>query len=216
MKMNKLVTCACIATVGVAYLLAGDKTKTSKPTDQVTMTSSTGKIAFVDSQKLTEGYYRVKELNDALTIRLNAIQQELKSMFSEYEKVAKEYQELSEKANNPALTEEGKQKAQALASAKLEVLKQKESAVRAYREKAEDELVRQREDEGAKITDTIKKVIEEQAQLGGYSAVFDIATPSVVYHKEGLDITDPVLKILNIGQPKAVAASNTSVAAAKK
>lgn len=218
MKMKKLVTCACIATVGVAYLLAESRTKSNttapKANSQVAAASSAEKIAFVDSQRLSEGYYRVKELNDALTAQLNAVQQELKSMFAEYEKVAKEYQELSEKANNPALTEEGKQKAQALASNKLETLKQKESKIRAYREKAEEEIIRKREEGTAEVTSDMDKAIKEDALLNGYDVILRIEAASFI--RAGLDRTDAVSKRLNTNQPKVAATGNASTATAKK
>jgi Skp family chaperone for outer membrane proteins len=177
------------------------------------------KIGFVSSQKLISDYWKVKELNEKLTIHINAAQKELLSMASDFEKVAKEHQELNEKSNNPALNEEAKKKLKAEAEGKLIALKQKENAIGDFKTNSERRIMEMKQAERDKITDIIKKTIETVARAEEYTAILDKANPAILFADESSEITDKVLEKLNVTQPKPVAETNpaaTGVATKKK
>lgn len=218
--MKKLITCACVAGVGLSLLFAETKNKadvkdTSKANNAKKTFPST-KIGTVSSQKMMNEYYRVKELNERLSGDFNAAQKELISMISDYEKITKEYQELEGKVNNPALTEEGKKKAKAEAEAKLSVLQQKENAINDFKTNSEQRIAQMRMEEGAKLATTVKQRISETAQSMGLTMVIDADNPGIFYANAGMDITTKVLEKLNADQGKKVAPVNTAAKTSKK
>lgn len=210
--MKKLITCACVAGVGLSLLFAETKNKTDvKDVSKINSAKvlPTTKIGTISSQKMMNEYYRVKELNERLSGDFNAAQKELISMVSDYEKIAKEYQELEGKMNNPALTEEGKKKAKAEAEAKLSVLQQKENAINDFKTNSEQRIAQMRMEEGAKLAATVKQRISETAQSMGLTMVVDADNPVVFYTDAGMDITSKVLEKLNADQGKKVASEST-------
>jgi Skp family chaperone for outer membrane proteins len=163
-----------------------------------------GRIAVIYFAKIKDEYYRVRELNDALSKNIEAVQKEMLSMMSDLEKVGKEYRELVDKAANPALTDEAKKKIKAEADDKLMILQQKENALRDFKTNSEKRITKIGSKESAKILTTVRQKAGEVAKEQGFSIVLDADNPMVIYSEDRLDITDSTLKMLNADQPKPV------------
>jgi Skp family chaperone for outer membrane proteins len=214
--MKKLVALLCV--IGVSYLSALDSGKTASDLGKAKAAPSvpllSKDIAIVRTSKIQSEYYRVKEVNDILEKNIDAVKKELASMVSDFDKTRKEYQELVDKSENPALTEEAKKKLKAEAEDKLIALKQKENAIRDFQTNSEKRISKMASDEGAKIVTTIRQKIETIAKALGIPCVLDSDAPGILYAADGLDITDRIIEALNADQPKPPAAVPATPAAA--
>ncbi|MDR2812370.1 MAG: OmpH family outer membrane protein [Puniceicoccales bacterium] len=204
--MRKLVVFLCVGSVGAMCLSALDsgKTKVNTPAAPVATVPKNKDIAIVYASKIQSKYHKVEALNDILKKNVDAVQKELISMLSEFEKVRKEHQELVNKAKNPALTEEAQKKIQAEADDKSIILKQKENAILDFKNNSESRISKIGAEESAKIVTEVRQKIGNIAKDRGILVVLDADGPGVLYAEETLDMTDDVLEILNADQPKSV------------
>ncbi|MDR0741114.1 MAG: OmpH family outer membrane protein [Puniceicoccales bacterium] len=212
--MRKLVVFLCVVGLGAVRLSALDFGTPKVPSVSVSSASWNGKIAVVHFTKIKDEYHRVKELNETLAKNVEAVQKELLSMVSDFEKAGKEYRELVDKAANPALTDEAKKKIKAEADDKLMILQQKENALLDFKTNSEKRITKIGSEESAKILTTVRQKAGEVAKEQGFSIVLDADNPMVIYSEDSLDITDSVLKALNADQPKPVVAVPVTPAAA--
>ncbi|MDR2807334.1 MAG: OmpH family outer membrane protein [Puniceicoccales bacterium] len=196
--MKKLFISISTALTAMYLYALGNSEVVAAPTDQKAIS-----IGIVYSSKISKDYYKIEELNALLLKELNAAQKELLSMASEFDKMAKEYHELSEKSENPALTEDAKKKIKLDADAKLEILKQKEHAIRDFKVNSENRIAKMKMEEGAKVMAMINQKIGSMAKAKEMSLVFDGDNPGVFYAAESLDMTGAVLEALNAEQAKS-------------
>ncbi|MDR2200582.1 MAG: OmpH family outer membrane protein [Puniceicoccales bacterium] len=204
--MKKWIACMGLVGVGIVYLLAFDA-KSKK--DEVTSSLCSQGPAVIHSQKIANEYYRAKNLAESLTKNFNAAQKEFLSMLNDFEKMAQEYRDLEEKSGNPALTEEAKKKVKVEAEGKLEILRQKEHAIRDFKTNSENRLNEMRLEEGTKISATVRQKIEEVAKTKGLTLVIDGDSPLIFYSAGALDITEHVLGVLNADQPQVPSTAKT-------
>jgi Skp family chaperone for outer membrane proteins len=216
--MRKLVVFLCIVGLGAARLSALDSGKTKVPSVPVPLLLENKGLGFVHFLEVKDKYYKINELNETLAKNVEAVQKELLSMASDLEKVGKEYQELADKAANPALTEEAKKKIKAEADDKLMILQQKENALLDFKTNSEKRISKIGSEGSAKILTTVRQKAGEVAKEQGFSFVLDADNPIVFYAADSQDITDLVLKRLNADQPKPVevAPVTPAVASIKK
>jgi Skp family chaperone for outer membrane proteins len=177
----------------------------AKKDDAIPMLSvSPQNVAVVPTRKIQSQYDKIKEATESVQKCIDPIQRELLSMVSDCEKVRKEYQELLEKAGNPALTEEAKKKVKAEADEKLGALKQKELAVLDFKTNSENRISKMIEEENVKNVIVIKQKIGEIAKAKGISVVVDGDNPVILFSADALDITEIVITVLNADQPKII------------
>jgi Skp family chaperone for outer membrane proteins len=217
-SMRKLVVFLCVVGIGVVRLSALDSGKTKAPAVSVSSVPESKSLGVVHFLKIKDECHKVKEFNETLKKNVEAVQKEMVSMASDLEKVGKEYQELADKAANPALTEEARKNIKTEAEAKLMVLRQKENALRDFGTNSEKRISKMGSEENAKILEMIRQKIKEIAQAQGFSIVVDADSPIVFYAADGLDITGPVIEVLNADQPKpaAIAPATSAVTSVKK
>jgi Skp family chaperone for outer membrane proteins len=167
------------------------------------------KTGVISSAEITKSYSKLNDVNKSLLVQFEAAQKELFSMAADFEKRFKEYQELEEKSNNPALNGEAKKKLKMEAELALEGVKQKQNAINDFRVNSENRMTQMKLDESAKIMLTIKQEVETQAKKRGFGFVIDKDNPCFFYVDDTYNITEEVLKELNA---KAAAAAAVSVA----
>ncbi|MDR1906664.1 MAG: OmpH family outer membrane protein [Puniceicoccales bacterium] len=216
--MRKLVAFLGVIGTGAIYLSATNsgKTKADTPSASVSAMSKNKDIAVVHSLKIKSEYYKVKEFNDALAKNIDAVQKELFSMASDFDRIRKEYQELIDKSENPALTEEAKKKVRGEADDKLGILKQKENAILDFKTNSESRISKMGSEESVKIATVIRQKIGDVAKARGIAFVLDGDNPVVFYATDTLDITDNVIATLNADQPKPVITVASETVPAKK
>jgi Skp family chaperone for outer membrane proteins len=227
-NMKRLVAFLCVVGAGIIYLSAlapkvDDKTKKESVSAVSASLPSlpSSNVAVVSSSRISSEYYKLKEGKDNWTKAIDAAQKELLAMASEFEKTRKEYQDLLDKATNPALTEAAGKKAKTEAEDIMEILKQKELAIRDFKANSESRIAKMISDENTKISLLIKQKTGEIAQAKGVTLVFDGDAPTIFFAAVELDITADVIAALNADQPKVVQpklipAAASAAASAKK
>jgi Skp family chaperone for outer membrane proteins len=218
--MKKLVVFLGVMGAGAIYLSATGSGKakadgTSAPPSKAAECCKTAgdcKIGVVHLSRVSGEYYAVKKLRDELVAIVGAVQTELSSMSSDHRNVKEDCERLNEKLNNPTLTEEAKKNIREELARKLELMKQKENAMRDFGESSQRRVSEMESGETAKILATIKQTTGEVAKKRGILFVFDGNSPIVLFADGALDMTEEVLGLLNRDQPKKVATVPTAAA----
>ncbi len=165
------------------------------------------KIATVDLHKLFDNYYKTKLAKAAIEDRKTQLLKDDKAMQDDYKKASDDYQQLLAQQNDPAISEDERDRRKQSADDKLKDLQERKSAIEQSERQAQailaDQLQRMRD----KVLVDIKDHINTAAKSGGYTLVLDsssqgiTSTDIVLYHAPENDLTDDVLKQLNTGAP---------------
>ena len=131
-----------------------------------------------------------------------------KEMVANFTRGKEEYQKLLDSVNDPAVSSEERDKRKKDAEAKLRDLKEQDDNLAQFERGSQARLAEQARRTSENIFADIKVVVTAKAKTDGYTLVIDTAArgengiPTVVYYLPGEnDITDAVVKQLNIGAP---------------
>lgn len=165
------------------------------------------KVVTVDMAKLYNNYYKTKEANEKLKDSIAQAQGQAEELVEEGKVLAEEFNNLRERINNPALTDEFRNKAKLEAQEKLKVIQEKEREIQQYQLNTERSLQQRQRTHRDLMLDEIKKVTLAIAVSQNASLVFDtsgsstLGIPNVLYAKPSWDITDDVLAKINEDAP---------------
>ena len=165
------------------------------------------KVATVDLKKLFDNYYKTKLATQAIQDRANDMDKDYTTMAQDLKKRSDQYEQLLESANDPAVSDQERQKRKASADDLLKQLQDNKAAIDQYERQAQMTLADQKQRMRDKILDEIKLVVADKAKAGGYTLVMDTAaqtvngTPSIVFTTGEGDLTADVLKQLNAAAP---------------
>ena len=137
------------------------------------------KIGYVDLAKVFDQYGKTKDSEKALSEKGKAKEAERKTMVDELRKLKDEQSLLSEKA---------KAEKQAVIDDKIKKLQD-------FDKKAQDDLLKERNDMLGGILKDIEKIVTDYAKETGYDLVLNSRT--LLYGGEQYDLTEEVLKRLN-------------------
>ena len=165
------------------------------------------KIATVDLKKLFDNYYKTKLATQAIQQRADDMDKDYTTMAQDLKKKNDQYEQLLESADDPAISDQERQRRRASADDLAKELQDSKTAIDQFERQAQMTLADQKQRMRDNILDEIKKVIAQKAQAGGYTMVLDSAaetvngTPAVVYNNGDSDLTDAILKQLNATAP---------------
>ena len=165
------------------------------------------RTATVDLRKLFDGYWKTKQADAALKDRAADLDKEFKSLGDDYKKTGEEYQKLLASANDQAVSAEERDKRKQSAEAKLKEIKEKQETMGQFERQARSTLDEQRRRMRETILGEIRTQLNAKAKIAGYGLVVDSAaesinnTPVFLYNNGENDMTDDVLKQLNLGAP---------------
>lgn len=169
--------------------------------------AQTLKIATVDLGKVFTNYYKTKLAQADLDDRRTQIFKDENSMLEDLKKGDADYKTLVAAASDQALSQDERDKKKQAADAKLKELQDSKAALDQYdrvnKQNLADQFQRMRE----KLLAEIRAAVNTKAKAAGYNLVFDSAaetvnaTPVIVYNNAQADLTDEVIKQLNIGAP---------------
>jgi outer membrane protein len=165
------------------------------------------KVATVDLKKLFDNYYKTKLATQAIQDRANDMDKDYTTMAKDLKDKSDDYEKLLESANDPAVSDQERQRRKANASDLLKQLQDSKAAIDQYERQAQMTLADQKQRMRDNILDEIKKVVADKAKAGGYTLVLDTAaetvngTPSIVFTTGEGDLTGDVLKQLNAAAP---------------
>jgi len=159
------------------------------------------KIASVDMEKLFKGYWKTKQAEVDLNKRATELQKEIKDMADGLDKQQTAYSQLLDQANDQALSAEERGKRRQAAADKLKDINSSKVAIEQFNRQAQSQVIDQRQRMTAKLVSAIQQAVGEKAKAGGYSLVVNSSVTEAVVYTSGDDLTDDVLKQLNINAP---------------
>lgn len=183
---------------------------------------STPKIFVVDMAKLYDGHYKTEEQNGKLKGDQQKAEEELQKLNTEGNSLVKEFNELKEQVNNPALSPEAKTKAQQELETKGQEIQRKQNEVNSFRGNTQRSLQQRINNFKQMLLEEISKIAVEIAKKKGATLLVDksgptlIGLPSVLYFDASYDITEDVAKEINKDRPAASASAPAAAAPAAK
>lgn len=170
------------------------------------------KIAVVDMARLYDTHYKTEEQKAKLRGDEQKAQEELEKLNAEGNELVERYKELVEQAQNPALSNEAKAKAEQDAQAKLEEIQRKQNEVQSFRVNTQRSLQQRLKTFSDLMIEEIGRIATDVAKRQGVTLLLDKSGPSligissVVYVDPALDITDAVAAEINKDRPAGAAA----------
>jgi outer membrane protein len=166
------------------------------------------RIATVDLGRVFTNYWKTKQAQTAIDEHRQDIEKTGKDMLSTFNKAKEDYQKMLDGMNDPAVSAQERDKRKKAADDKLKDLKDQDDALaqfdRASRASLEEQLKRTRDN----IVADIRVAVTAKAKADGYTLVIDTAaqtvngTPVILYSVPGdNDLTDAVIKQINMGAP---------------
>lgn len=146
------------------------------------------KIGIVDAQEIlqktkkgTEIQKRLEKLQEDKQVQLQTLQDEVKK--------------LEKDVLSPALNDETREK-------KNLELQNKRKDLKRFYEDAQNEMQRASQKELVELEKEIMPLIEEIGKSKGFTIIFDITRPGIVYFDQSIDITGEVINAVDAKFPK--------------
>lgn len=165
------------------------------------------KIATVDMAALLNGYYKTADANEKIRSAQENAQKEVERLTQQGQALVKQYEELRDRADNPAITEAARTTAVTDIQTKEGEIREKQAELQTLVQNTQRLLQGRIQQHRALLLDEIRKVAIERAQARGASLVLDTSglggdgLPPVVYADPSWNITDEVLREINRGAP---------------
>jgi len=195
MKVNNVV----LVSVGISVALAVSQAMCAET-----------KIVVVDMSKVMKSFNETKSAEALLEKQIEEFEAEQKDMLAERDKVRKEFESARESARDKALSDKERESKMDIAEQKLNILRESEIKIRDRMALRQKEINDQKVRMQRRIVGKLREIIGKHASEKGYTLVLDSAgmgisgVESVVYSRENIDVTEEVLKIINIGVPEKI------------
>jgi outer membrane protein len=166
------------------------------------------RIATVDLGRVFTNYWKTKQAQVVIDETKGDIEKSGKELLTTFNKAKEDYQKMLETVNDPAVSTQERDKRKKAAEDKLKDLKDQDDNLqqfdRASRASLEEKLKRTRDN----IVSDIRTAVSAKAKTDGYTLIIDTAaqsvngTPVILYSvPDNNDITDAVIKQINMGAP---------------
>jgi Skp family chaperone for outer membrane proteins len=165
-------------------------------------------IATVSLDKVYNGYWKTDQENDKLKKKQKMAQDKIKGLNQSLTKDGEVLSRMIKALNDPNLSAAEKTKRQQQAGLKQQELRQQSEAIQAFGNATSKDLELEMRKARDGIMEEIQQVVAAKARAGGFDLVLDKAgksaaiAPIVVYSADGNDLTESVLKQLNLSDPK--------------
>ena len=165
------------------------------------------KFGTINLQKVFDGYWRTKQADSQLKERGSEFQKQNKEMLDAYQKANDEYKKLIEGINDKAISAEEQEKRKKTGEAKLREIQEIETQIGQFERTARETLSSQTRRMREGVLRSIQDAVTEKARKGSFSLIIDTAaqsrneTPVVMFSNGENDITDEILKQLNLDAP---------------
>ncbi|MBL7799941.1 MAG: OmpH family outer membrane protein [Chitinophagales bacterium] len=168
-----------------------------------TSTFAQQKIGHLNSSEILQALPEYKQMSDAVEKKKGEYAKVMETMYSEYEKKAKDIQDNGDKMT------------QLILDSKVQEVKDLEKRIGDFEQKAQSDLQSYAQELMKPLNDKYLKGVKEVAKENGYAYILDIAAGGVVYFPEtGSDVT-PLVKA-KIGATLPVPSANTPKPAGTK
>jgi len=165
-------------------------------------------IATVSLDKVYNGYWKTDQENDKLKKKQKMAQDKIKGLNQSLTKDGEVLSRMIKALNDPNLSAAEKTKRQQQAGLKQQELRQQSEAIQAFSNATSKDLELEMRKARDGIMEEIQQVVAAKARAEGFDLVLDKAgksaaiAPIVVYSAGGNDLTESVLKQLNLSDPK--------------
>jgi outer membrane protein len=166
-----------------------------------------GKFGTINLQKVFDGYWRTRQADSQLKERGADFQKQSKEMLDAYQKANEEYKKLIDSIGDKAISAEEQEKRKKAGEAKLREIQEIETQIKQFENTARETLGLQTRRMRESVLKSIQDAVTEKARKGGFALVVDTAaqsrneTPIVMFSSGDNDITDEILKQLNLEAP---------------
>ena len=145
-----------------------------------------GKIAYVESSKMLDGYQGMKDSRKAFEGKARGWERQNQSMLTGFKAAVEAYQKQA-----PTLSAEQRAATEQKLQEQQQQVGQKQQQLQAQAQEEEAKLTQ-------KVLESVNKKVEAYGKANGYKLIL-IAAPSgtIAYGQKDLDITTPVLVYLN-------------------
>ena len=153
--------------------------------------SIAGKIAYVESNKMLDGYQGMKDARRAFEGKARGWEKQNQTMLAGFKTAVEAYQKQA-----PGLSAEQRAATEQKLQAQQQEVGQQQQQLQAQAQAEEAKLTQT-------VLESVNKKVEAYGKANGYQLIL-IAAPSgtIAYGQKNLDITAPVLKYLNAGYRK--------------
>lgn len=165
-------------------------------------------IATVSLDKVYNGYWKTDQENEKLMKKQKMAQDKIKRLNQSLTKDGEVLSRMIKALNDPNLSAAEKTKRQQQAGLKQQELRQQSEAIQAFSNATSKDLELEMRKARDGIMEEIQQVVAAKARAGGFDLVLDKAgksaaiAPIVVYSVDKHDLTEEVLKQLNLSDPK--------------
>jgi outer membrane protein len=169
-----------------------------------------GKVGVIDLQKVFDNFWRTKQADVQIKDRLSEFEKLGATMFEDYKKANEEFGKQMEAANDPALSNEEKDKRRKDLEKKRKDILEMENNLKQFQQNSQKSLMEQKFRVRESILREVRGVIEEKAKAGGFNMVLDTAalsanqTPILLYSTlsgSENDLSESVAKQLAASAP---------------
>ncbi len=163
--------------------------------------SAQQKIGHINSADVYQAMPEVKQMNTELQKAQESYEKAGEAMMSDYEKKQKDLQALSNDKSTP----------DPILESKIQELQDLQKRIEDFKSKVQDDLQKLQQEKSKPIQDKYLKAVKEVAMANGFTYILDVTTGVVAYYPDGTDdVTDLVLKKLNITRAPAAPAGGTA------
>ncbi|NQD71892.1 OmpH family outer membrane protein [Sphingobacterium shayense] len=194
--MNKLFTTLTKVTLGLTVVIAAAScnqnqtpggSKSTDSTSTVSGTAADDKIAYINSDTLSEKYEYFKDIRTKLEAKVKKAQGDLQSKGQAFQREVADYQQ---KAASMSASER---------QATEEKLARKQDELGRLDQNASASIAQDESTEFNNVYNTITEYLKKHAQEKGYKLVltYSKSNPTVLYADSKLEITNDVIEALN-------------------
>ena len=162
-------------------------------------------ICVVDMEKIFTNYYKTKLEDAKIKKQTDVFKDYIKTMSEARGKIEAKYIELRDASQNIGVSDVERENKRIEAQDKYRELQAKDVEIQQYSQQKRQFLVNEYERIRKELIKEITTVIQSRAKREGYTFVFDLSGNSmnnistIVYYDQAKDITDAVLKEVNLG-----------------
>ena len=173
------------------------------------------KIGVIDLRKVFDNYWKTKQADVNIKEEAAGLDKEKKIMVDQFQKEQESYKKLLDSASDVAVSIEERDKRKKAAEELLLKLKDMDNNLRLFDNQARTTLGEKQRRMRDNIVAEIRDVLKAKAKAGGFSHIFDSAAetvntpPMLLYTSGENDLSDEVLKDLNLSAPPPPKASET-------
>ena len=170
------------------------------------------KMATIDLRKVFDGFWKTKQADAKLKDDAGELEKDRKIMVDQFQRAEEKYTKLVDGAKDPAISTGERDKRKKDAENELLGLRDLEEKIKRFDATSRAKLAEQQRRIRDNLLSEIRETIKARVRSAGYTLVIDTAaetpngTPIILFSSGNDDLSDEVLKELNINAPPTPAA----------